>query len=301
MIRKTKSDPTGQRDNRKAGRVKIKNRLIRAKKKVIAYFLALPSESKRELVVVNASKVVYEYGLTDVKMEQIERDIKAIFRLELTDTTGDTMPDYWYRKLEAELSYRQGATEQVVEFNRLMIQSVLLGLKDRSRAFKIESGQFLQSMDYIGNIKKKFVTIFSEMKTFADKVSTQISRKIIDGMKVGLRPAEIIDSINERSDVAISSSETLIDTQTNEAYNDGKTDTIISLSNQTGLDVYVQHISALLPTTRDDHAARHLKFYTVNQQNKWWNEGANRINCHCTIKPALLDSHGNPYDAFAGK
>lgn len=49
----------------------------------------------------------------------------------------------------------------------------------------------------------------------------------------------------------------------------------------------VEHLSALLPTTRPHHAARHGKIYTVQDQRNWWADGANRINCYCVAKPYL--------------
>ena len=52
------------------------------------------------------------------------------------------------------------------------------------------------------------------------------------------------------------------------------------------------HISALLPTTRSWHADRHGNVYTPEQQRRWWDEGANRINCHCSVRSVRVDKKG---------
>ena len=52
-----------------------------------------------------------------------------------------------------------------------------------------------------------------------------------------------------------------------------------------GQEPLVKHKSALLPTTRPHHAARHNKVYTVAEQRAWWTSGSNRYNCYCHIEP----------------
>jgi len=56
------------------------------------------------------------------------------------------------------------------------------------------------------------------------------------------------------------------------------------------------HISAFIPTTRPHHGRRHGKVSTPEQQNAWWAKGANRINCHCSVRTVLLEDDGAPKD-----
>jgi hypothetical protein len=83
------------------------------------------------------------------------------------------------------------------------------------------------------------------------------------------------------------------ETEINKAYNDAKLDATRLLSDRTGLRAAVIHISALTPTTRATHADRHGNAYTVGDQQQWWSEGSNRINCKCSTQSVLIDSKGN--------
>ena len=69
------------------------------------------------------------------------------------------------------------------------------------------------------------------------------------------------------------------------------------ISQRTGLRSAVMHISALTATTRAHHAARHGLIYTMEDQISWWNEGANRINCKCSINTVLITKSGKAVDA----
>ena len=55
----------------------------------------------------------------------------------------------------------------------------------------------------------------------------------------------------------------------------------------------MMHFSALSPTTREDHAARHGEVYTVDEVAEWYSVDANGINCKCTQVEVLLDENGD--------
>jgi hypothetical protein len=52
--------------------------------------------------------------------------------------------------------------------------------------------------------------------------------------------------------------------------------------------------SALLPTTRETHAARHGRVYTREQVREFYGRDGNRYACHCSVTTALLDADGRP-------
>lgn len=81
--------------------------------------------------------------------------------------------------------------------------------------------------------------------------------------------------------------ERVIITTVNQSNSQGRMIAAIAVGSALGLEPLVEHRSALLPTTRATHAARHRKIYTVKQQNDWWATGANRINCYCSVRPVL--------------
>ena len=54
------------------------------------------------------------------------------------------------------------------------------------------------------------------------------------------------------------------------------------------------HMSALAPTTRADHAARHGNLYTPQEAREWWARDANSINCRCSVTEVLVNEDGQP-------
>jgi hypothetical protein len=54
------------------------------------------------------------------------------------------------------------------------------------------------------------------------------------------------------------------------------------------MDAIMLWQSALMKTTRVTHAARHGKYYTPEEIDEFYSEGANRRNCHCSQIPALV-------------
>jgi hypothetical protein len=62
------------------------------------------------------------------------------------------------------------------------------------------------------------------------------------------------------------------------------------------------HLSALLPTTRRTHAARHGTLHTTTDQEEWYQKDGNAINCRCSTVEVLTDKSGNPENpAFVAK
>lgn len=61
-----------------------------------------------------------------------------------------------------------------------------------------------------------------------------------------------------------------------------------------GLRVAYMHISALSPTTRKTHAARHGQLFTAAQVRNFWSIEENRTGCKCSIAEVIVDESGTP-------
>lgn len=61
-----------------------------------------------------------------------------------------------------------------------------------------------------------------------------------------------------------------------------------------GIPHLYMHISALSPTTRPTHAARHGNLYTEEEMQEWWSKDGNDVECRCSVVTILLDENGNP-------
>lgn len=295
---KTLHDPTGQARNRfKATRL-LQNRLTLAERKVKALFRTVPRTRRREAVIRNVEQVtVYDYQITATELEQLDQQIRALVREELLETQMERMPPGWWWQDVIELPYRQGTAEEVVDFNSLITAAIIaLGLKRGLQVRKLDVGQVLQSLEYQTALNNVYVRNFSNIKTLTDRTADQVVGVINRGMEAGLTPTEIGQQISDRFDVSRSSAQRTAVTEVNKAYTDARMDAGDVAAAQTGLRAAVLHISALLPTTRKHHADRHGNSYTTAQQRKWWSEGVNRINCHCSVRSVLVDARGRVID-----
>lgn len=296
MGRKTKADPTGQAVNRNRGTRRLSARLNSAEREVKALFRGIPRTARRHTRIVNAEQItVYDYEHDE---EAFALLVAFILNAELLETQGGLMPFDWYWKEDVERPYRQGTAEEVRDFNRLVAGAIAAGvLVDGLAPQIVPIEQVLLSEPYRTALNSAQVSNFSTIKSLSDRTASQVLQRINAGIQAGETPTAIAKGISERFDVARSSAKRIADTEINKAYNDAKLDATRLLGERTGLRAAVLHISALSPTTRETHAARHGNAYTVADQLSWWNMGVNRINCKCTTRSVLIDRKGRVIDS----
>ena len=287
--RKTKSDPTGQRSNRRRTTKRLQRRIDSARRKVIDTFSRIPSTIR-----TNAT-LTYRYDMTTEQKEEFYAEVRRIIALEVVGTMqADRVPIEWWFKPELELPVRQGYSEEIIDFNRLIKIANVRGItgKNGLPAQIIPVELALTSQDYVSVLNEKYLNGFNSIKTLSDRTADQVIQTVNAGLQAGNSPSEITASITDRFEVSQSSAKRIAVTEVNQAYNDARLAATEAAAGQTGLQAGVIHVSALLVTTRREHAKRQGNFYTVAEQLTWWNEGANRINCHCTTESALLDNDG---------
>jgi len=295
MPRKTKADPTGQAGNRNKGTRRLTARLTRAESRVKELVRAIPRVRRRIVKIQNAEQTVfYDYELSAQDQEQLDRSIRFILNEELLETQTDIKPFRWYWQDNIEPPYRQGTLEEVRDFNQLVAGAVIAGAVVRGLPPQtVPFERIVFSEFYRTELNKAYVSNFTSIKTLSNNTASQVIQRINAGISSGLTPTAIGNDIAERFDVSKASAKRIAETEVNKAYNDAKLNATGIMAEETGLRAAVIHISALTPTTRRHHAARHGNAYTVVDQTQWWDSGANRINCKCTTRSILLDRRGN--------
>ena len=288
---KSKSDPTGVARYRASANRKLTKRLAAAKRDVKNLFRSAPNTRKKE-VVPNAKTTVYDYN--DSFVLTLAPKVKAILDLSFLETRDDRPPFDWYWEQEVEKVSRHAVLEETNQFNALIAGAITAGFfTGKIPPVKMDPLPYLKSSDHLAILNTSILNNFNSITAISDKLSSEIFRAISDGMAAGNNPSSILSALDDRFAVAGSAAKRTVNTEINKAYNDAKIAAGAAMAAASGLDSVVRHISALLPTTRPPHAARHEKVYTVSQQTTWWNTGANRINCYCTTQTVLIDPDGN--------
>lgn len=296
MGRKTKADPTGQALNRKRADVALRKRLAIAERSIKGLVSTIPHTTRRQAKIVNAeTEVIYDYTYSDVAQLALQDQINTILDEQLLETQDDDiMPVFWFWKSDIELPYRQGTVEEVRDFNQMVTAAVIAGALTLEFGAQVPSiAQVLLSAAYREALTSAQLTGFNSVKVLSERTASQVIRVINTGIAAGNSPASIAKQITDRFNVAESDAKRIAKTEVNQAYNNAKMDATKKLAAQTGLRPAVLHISALIPTTRPNHAARHGNAYTIEDQLSWWDSGSERINCLCSIRSILIDKDGN--------
>lgn len=293
------SDPTGQGNNRRRATRLLRDRLTVAQRAVRQLFRDIPRIRRRVTPLSNADRVipVYDYRITADELEHLERQVRETIGDELLETQFNRMPPNWWWQGVVEVSYRQGAAEEIIQFNQLVTAELIRTRTVRGVATqKLEVGAVLQSQEYLESLNKAYVRNFAGIKSLSAQTSDQVVQVINAGIAAGQTPSGISKAINERFDVSRTSAARIANTEVNKAYNDARLDSTTIAAKVTGMRAGVLHLSALIPTSRSGHVARHGNAYTVAQQRQWWDSGTNRINCHCSTRSVLIDNKGNVID-----
>lgn len=138
--------------------------------------------------------------------------------------------------------------------------------------------------------------IFEEMKNLSADVKAGMTRVLTDGMGRGLNPLDIARNLAQQTGVHINRANVIARTEIPTALRRARMDEDQEIMDTYGINTKQMHFSALSPTTRETHAARHGKLFTIDEQQEWWSVGANAIQCKCTTISLLVDSSGNPLD-----
>ena len=276
--KKSLSDPAIQASNRRKATGQTNKRINGAAKEVASIWADVEVEKVNEKEIKN-NFTFYEYpNQVPITQEEINTIVD-----KWLNTKDGAIPFAWYFSEYDESAFESSTRQEnewiavlataIVGFTLLSVESIFLSERYRVTLTAIQTENY---------------RLF---KNLSKKTSENVYRVIQDGIASGKSKAAVRRDIMNRFEIAKSSAKRIVDTEINKAANNARMN-IIKTYNDTGENLGVMHISALLPTTRPQHANRHGKIYTVAQQTKWWNEGANRINCHCSVRSAPLTQNG---------
>lgn len=272
MGRRTPEYPTGQNANIGRTIKAVRDRLKVARSRTIAALSALVG-----------LQVNFQSTIEPTTLSEFNNASKRIVEtaLETTDEDQNNLLFWWFNR-EIEQPYRQGVIEQTTEANKELNALALGGMLTL-----LTPDQVLASKLYRDSLQLIYQRNFNLLRGFSDDLVKNIMLHVMDESQKGTPLRDIVKSVEQTFDAFDSRMQRIIVTEINKAYNDARLNTINMVNDLLGVELKVQHISALLPTTRATHSARHKKFFTVEEQLTWWNSGSNRISCHCSIRSSL--------------
>ncbi len=282
MYANSKEDPTQTAGNRK----RVIDWMWRQAKGALGdikkYADSVPRDriSVKDAPVNNKSQSVYTYDLNGYDPYlTIDEIINKWF-----DTTDPTPHREWFFGLEVDQVNRRGT---VTEAERINTLAEMVDLGPQYQVQKI-----LLSDPYRERIRRVRQRVFEEMKGFTGDTANDLARALSNEMASGSGINEVKRKIAQRFNVKMSRAETIARTELGKSHRDTRRDMTKDSRDRLKLDTFEQWISALSPTSRPTHIARHLNFYTPEDDQKFYDVDANAINCICTQQTVIRAKNG---------
>ncbi|MBZ3683881.1 minor capsid protein [Providencia rettgeri] len=272
----TKADPTAV-DKLERGSMKaFAKRIKKVSQGYIQLLNRIPSEP-----VVNKK---YQFDLDPNYLSIILRDGELMVDEVLLQ--GGEFNNFFFNEY-VSTAYERGTAQ---EYANLAQQSTAYAATQQSVATILLSEPYQLRMALVR------ARVFEEMKGLSAQVKADMARILTDGIARGLNPREVARNLNEQSGIEIRRANRVARTEITTALRRARMDEADEASEVLNLETRQVHISALSPTTRPNHASRHGKIFTTDEQRDWWARDGNSINCKCSTVTILTDKEGRPYN-----
>lgn len=285
-------DPTRQGRNRSKAERELTRRMKGAAAEIKPYLLQLRHSTQTvpdgNSLTMNREVYIYE--------ADPYRDVKPFIQQVIGkwfETGQPTKPPRWFFDALTMPAYDSGAADTIGRLNMLAVQAGYdIGITNQ-----LTFENILFSPTYANRIELVYQRTFNVMEKFSGDLGADLARVLAEGMLNGRSPRTLAGLMQQQFDIKHSRAMTIARTEINNAYRTARKNEAEEAAVRFDLEIMVMHRSALLPTTRPWHAARHGKVYTIQEQADWWAEGTNSISCYCTSMEVLFDKKGVMFDA----
>ncbi|HBH8029165.1 TPA: phage head morphogenesis protein [Escherichia coli] len=298
IVPRNKADPT--QSSRQVSRMfnDIEDRYLNIKRRLKALFDQRLTGQQREanaqrswmmrnnegaessLYQVNVGKFIYD--MTAAELADLLQVVQSILDDELLNGGSQNLWAMDYVIAE----YDRGTLNA---FTNLSVQSQVY-------ASQTTLQHLLSSPGYLNQISAARLTTFSDWKVISDTARGDLTSIITDAVARGVNPRETASVISKRLDVSMSKAKNIAQTEQVGALRQAQWNETDWAADRLGLNTGLLWLSALKPTTREWHRARHGKVFTTEEIRDFYAENGNRYNCYCAQVPALLDDNGKLFN-----
>lgn len=272
-----KSDRTGSRGILRRAIAEIRRRFEALQAEVLAIFDAIPTYALNDIA---APRVLY--GLTPEQLAAVSLALQQA--LERWIANGrDPANVLWWAPFDAEAA-QLGTAQSVANLTALApayaatrtLQSVIWSEPYRNRVAMAQ----VRSMEH-------WTGLAAEARATLAQI---IGRAVVDGKN----PKAVRTEIAEALGVSRSRAALYAQTDVTGTLREARWAEAEAAEQELGLQLALLWTSALIPTTRPTHAARHGKAYTPAEVRAFYASGGERYRCHCSQTECLLGADGKP-------
>lgn len=277
------NDPTAQDSRERALMREFQRRL----KMIGRDIKAILDRQQHSIITLNAIDIEvkkYNFNISETEYDFIGSEIDNLIDRIILE--GGDQGKLWLMTGFVEASYQQGTA---MAWANLKVQSKDYRLSRPDLTSILTSPAYRRRLGYIKARE------FEEMKGFTAQLKKDYRFALLDGMAQGMNPLAIAANITQTTGEAITRTRRIARTEITTALKRARLDEAEDTSERLGLKLMMMQISALSPTTRASHAARHAKLYTFEQVRAWMSTVPNMINCKCTFVEILVNDDGTPF------
>lgn len=232
------------------------------------------------LYQVNAGAFIYD--MTAQQLADLLERVQVILDDYLLEGIGQ---DIWALTYIAE-EYQRGTLNA---YTNLSVQSPVYEAQTTLV-------QLLSSPAYQNQIGAAYVAAYSDWKGISDKARADLANVIADAIGRGINPRETASIVSKRLDVSMTQAKVIAQTEQVGALRQAQWQETDWARDRLGLNTKVLWLSALKPTTRAWHAARHGRTYTTEEVKAFYAENGNRYNCYCSQIPVIVNEDGGIFN-----
>lgn len=232
------------------------------------------------LYQVNAGKFIYDMNAAE--LASLLQVVQTILDDALLDGGSQNLWAMDYVTAEYERGTLNAYTNLSVQSPVYASQTTLM--------------QLLSSPAYQNQIASAYISTYSDWKGISDTARADLANVIADAIGRGVSPRDTAQVISKRLDVSMSKAKTIAQTEQVGALRQAQRNEVDWAKERLGLNTAILWISALKPTTRATHGARHGKTYTTDEVAEFYSKDGNSYNCYCANIPCLLDDEGKLYN-----
>ena len=232
------------------------------------------------LYQVNAG--TYIYDMTAAQLADLFQIVQAILDGSLLDGGSQNLWALGYVAAE----YERGTLNA---FTNLSVQSP-------AYASQTTLPQLLSSPAYQNQIAAAYVSTYSDWKGISDTARADLANVIADSIGRGVNPRETAQIVSKRLDVSMAKAKNIAQTEQVGALREAQWNETEWTQERLGLKTAILWISALKPTTRASHAARHGKTFSPQEVRDFYSRDGNRYHCYCGNIPCLLNDDSSLFN-----
>lgn len=245
-----------------------------------SWMLCNNDSGEPSLYQVNAG--TYIYDMTAAQLADLFQIVQAILDGSLLDGGSQNLWALGYVAAE----YERGTLNA---FTNLSVQSP-------AYASQTTLPQLLSSPAYQNQIAAAYVSTYSDWKGISDTARADLANVIADSIGRGVNPRETAQIVSKRLDVSMAKAKNIAQTEQVGALREAQWNETEWTQERLGLNTAILWISALKPTTRASHAARHGKTFSPQEVRDFYSRDGNRYHCYCGNIPCLLNDDGSIFN-----